>query len=109
MSKGRFFFGRPAVCDEKTRNKKWTEEAVGILQEFIGKLDGITDFSAANVKTELSELINSKGVKFGKVLPALRLALTGAGAGPDLMQIMEIFGKDETVGRLNDAFENSAK
>ncbi len=39
----------------------------------------------------------------GKVLQALRLAITGVGAGPDLMQIIELLGKEETVKRIKSA------
>ncbi|MDB5256702.1 MAG: glutamyl-tRNA synthetase, partial [Chitinophagaceae bacterium] len=44
-----------------------------------------------------------KAVKMGKVMQALRVALTGNGAGPDLMEIISILGKDEAVGRLQQA------
>ena len=41
-------------------------------------------------------------------MPGLRLAITGLGKGPDLMKIMEILGKEETVRRLNRAITNLA-
>jgi glutamyl-tRNA synthetase len=36
-------------------------------------------------------------------MPALRLAITGVSAGPDLMSIMEIIGKEETAQRIDRA------
>ena len=42
-------------------------------------------------------------MKIGKVLQALRLAITGKGAGPDLMEIIEVLGKSEAVSRINKA------
>jgi glutamyl-tRNA synthetase len=38
-------------------------------------------------------------------MQALRVAVTGVGAGPDLMQIMEILGKEETTSRLSNALD----
>jgi glutamyl-tRNA synthetase len=48
-------------------------------------------------------VLDKNGVKMGKVLQALRLAITGVGAGPDLMHIIELLGKEEVSKRLNDA------
>jgi glutamyl-tRNA synthetase len=45
----------------------------------------------------------------GKVMQALRLAVTGAGHGPDLMLTMEILGKDEVVSRLEKALSTLPK
>ncbi len=42
-------------------------------------------------------------------MQAMRLALTGSGAGPDLMLTMEIIGKDETVRRLEQALATLPK
>ena len=48
----------------------------------------------------LTDQLDSQSQGFGKIFPGLRLALTGLGKGPDLMQIMAILGKEETVRRL---------
>lgn len=58
---------------------------------------------AHDIKEVLSAAMESAGIKMGKIMQALRLAVTGAGAGPDLMIIMEILGKDEVVRRLETA------
>jgi glutamyl-tRNA synthetase len=36
-------------------------------------------------------------------MQALRLAVTGAEAGPDLMQIIEVIGREETENRIDSA------
>jgi glutamyl-tRNA synthetase len=38
-------------------------------------------------------------------MQALRLTVTGVGAGPDLMHIMEILGGEETTTRLGNALD----
>ncbi len=45
----------------------------------------------------------AQNLKLGQVMPVLRVALTGVGAGPDLAAIMQILGKDEVVSRLEKA------
>ena len=55
------------------------------------------------IKHVLSDAMQQAGIKQGKIMQAMRLALTGSGAGPDLMLTMEIIGKDEVLKRLGQA------
>ncbi|MFN0048641.1 MAG: glutamate--tRNA ligase, partial [Cytophagales bacterium] len=63
-------------------------------------LKNTTNFTAEEVKHVLHQTLEAKGLKLGKVMQALRLAITGIGQGPDLMQIVEIIGKEEALKRL---------
>ena len=38
-------------------------------------------------------------------MPVIRVALTGIRTGPDLMQVIEMIGKEETVQRLQTALK----
>jgi glutamyl-tRNA synthetase len=46
------------------------------------------------------------GIGAGKVLPALRLAVTGMSFGPSTFDVAELIGKAETLKRLRFAAEN---
>ena len=101
-----FLFNAPEIYDQDVVIKKWNEEAVNAITGFKDALevyDG--DFVADQIKAALSANMEAQGIKMGKIMQALRLAVTGAGAGPDLMVIMEILGKDEVVSRLNNALD----
>ena len=50
-------------------------------------------------------LLEFRGIKQGKIMQAMRLALTGSGTGPDLMLTMEIIGRPETLVRLEQALK----
>ena len=65
-------------------------------------------FIADEVKHLLNNILERNGVKLGMVMQALRLAITGVEAGPDLMAIIEIIGKEETIKRLETAIEKLA-
>ena len=39
-------------------------------------------------------------------MQAVRLAITGVGAGPDLMQVFTIIGKEELSKRIDFALDN---
>jgi glutamyl-tRNA synthetase len=104
VSESLFLFHAPEVYDQDVVIKKWNEEAVNAISGFKDALAAFEgDFVAHDIKELLSVTMDSLGIKMGKIMQALRLAVTGAGAGPDLMIIMEILGKEEVVTRLESA------
>ncbi|WP_439555259.1 glutamate--tRNA ligase [Dyadobacter sp.] len=104
VSESLFLFSAPETYDPEVALKKWNEEAATAIA---GLKDAFTAYNGAFMAHEIKEVISATmerlGVKMGKVMQALRLAVTGAGAGPDLMIIMEILGKQEVVQRLENA------
>ena len=99
------FFELPQTYDEKAVKKKWTQEAVDALTSYkdeIGKIDSLTAIVA---KEQLEQITEKIGISIGRVMPALRLSLTGQGGGPDLMAIIEVLGKDEVTNRISTAIE----
>jgi len=100
LNDGRFFFERPSEYDEKVARKKWTEEAVMILEAFKTALQSMESIDAASAKETLNNILDEKGVKIGRVMQAVRLAITGQGSGPDLMEIIEILEPKEVAQRI---------
>ncbi|MCE6988511.1 glutamate--tRNA ligase [Dyadobacter sp. CY323] len=104
ISESLFLFSAPENYDPEVALKKWNEEAVNAvshLKDAFAAFSG--DFNAHDVKELISATMESHGIKMSKIMQALRLAVTGAGAGPDLMIIMEILGKDKVIQRLENA------
>lgn len=106
LENGEFFFSAPSTYDEKTVNKKWTAEAVKKLAEFANEIAKLEKVSPEEAKEKFVAVLATDDTPLGKVMPALRLALTGAGGGPDLMEIISILGTAETVSRINTAIES---
>jgi glutamyl-tRNA synthetase len=101
-----FLFSLPEVYDQDVAVKKWNEDAVNAVSNFKDALKGYEgEFVAENIKHLLAEKMEAAGIKMGKIMQALRLAVTGAGAGPDLMVIMEILGKAQVIARLTQALD----
>lgn len=97
-------FYTPTSYDEAVAVAKWNADAVKavtVFQQALQTFDG--DFVADAIKHVLSDALQTAGIKQGKIMQAMRLALTGSGAGPDLMMTMEIIGKDEVLFRLEQA------
>lgn len=100
-----FFFEAPSSFSEEAIKAKWSTEAATVAHELLSKIPSLPDFSAAEVKHLAHQIIEEKGYKLGKVMPAVRLLLTGATSGPDLMEIMEVLGKEEVLQRLKTGLE----
>lgn len=104
VSESLFLFNAPTEYDQDVVVKKWNEEAVQALSGFRDALENYQGtFTADAIKHLLAETMESMGVKMGKIMQALRLAITGVAAGPDLMITLEILGKAEAVDRLSNA------
>jgi len=104
VSESSFLFNTPETYDQELVLKKWDEQAVNAISGFKDSLVAFEgDFIAHNIKENLAATMETLGIKMGKIMQALRLALTGEGHGPDLMVTMEILGKDEVVKRLDNA------
>ena len=98
---GKMLFIMPDSYDDKIVKKKWTAESVMILEEFANELDTQQDLNAENAKAVLEQILDKHGINIGRVMQALRLSITGLGGGPDLMQIIEVLGAQETTERIN--------
>jgi glutamyl-tRNA synthetase len=100
-----YIFEAPKVYDEQTALKAWNDLAKQAMPEIIELVNGIidADFKAENIHNVLWEGLDAKEIKPGKVMQALRLAITGEGKGPDLMLMLEILGKKEVGTRIEAA------
>lgn len=103
---GQYFFFQPETYDAKVIKKKWNDEAkllLGDYKEALKASDTITQESALSI---LNAVLEKHGVGLGKVMPALRVSITGLAGGPDLMGIIAVLGKDESIARIDNALNN---
>lgn len=103
FEEGKFFFIAPEEYDEKVVQKKWDENAVNVLEEFKKRLQHVDKLNADDAKNILNEVLEEKGIPIGKVMQAVRLSITGKGAGPDLMEIIALLGSKEVQKRIDHA------
>ncbi len=100
---GFFFFQSPTSYDEKMVSKRWKDgvpEMMAEIAEFFGTVE---NWSAPQIKEPFSLLVTEKGWNFGTVMNSLRLCLVGGSFGPDIFEICEIIGREETVARIGRA------
>lgn len=97
----RFVVEAPTEFDQDIAGKRWNADAVTILTAYAETLEGHTgDFDAEKAKALLGETAEAKELKLGKSMQAVRLAVTGVGAGPDLMEIFAILGPEDVAKRI---------
>lgn len=106
FNEGKFFFEAPNSYDEKAVKKAWNEETPAILNDFSEKLMNLTDFQAVAIKQSIHDFAEEKGLGMGKVMMPLRLSLVGELKGPDVPEILEILGKEESIERIKNAVNN---
>ncbi|UOG75019.1 glutamate--tRNA ligase [Hymenobacter tibetensis] len=102
------FFQRPTSYDEQVIIKKWNAQVATALTAFAQELPAASDATPEGIKALLTHVMEQQGIKLGQVLQALRVAVTGAAAGPDLMAIMSILGPQETAERIEAAVSQVA-
>ncbi len=96
------FHTRPLALDDKARSLL-APETVGRLKRLRERLAAAADWDAAALEALLKAFAESEGVGFGKIGPPLRGALTAGSPSPDLGRTLAALGRDESLGRLDDA------
>ncbi len=102
----RFFFIAPTSYDEKVKKKRWKEDSSLQMAELVDVLRKIDDFSIENTEATVKQWIEEKNYSMGAIMNAFRLTLVGEGIGPQMFEITDVLGKDETIARLEYAIEN---
>jgi len=59
------------------------------------------------LEAELKAFAEEEAVGFGKIGPAVRAALTGDGVSPDIAKTLAALGREESLGRLDDALQQT--
>ena len=99
-NEGKFFFIAPSIFDEKGVKKAWKNDTSEIITNLYEVLKEQENFSAESIKETIHHFTESKELGRGRVMMPLRLALVGELKGPDIPEIMELIGKEETLKRI---------
>ena len=106
---GKYFFQAPEAYDMDILKGKWNKQVHEVLHAWIAVLQATEVFQAHEIKAALAKLLEARQMKHKQIMPVVRVALTGIGVGPDLMQTIEVMGKAETIQRLTQGLAQFAK
>jgi glutamyl-tRNA synthetase len=93
---------RPLVMDEGAA-KLLDPSALSLLADLRGLLEAIPDWSREALEAAAKAFGEARGLGLGKVAGPLRAALTGQSASPSVFAVMAALGRDECLGRIDDA------
>ena len=94
------FFNDPVVTDTKKIDDNFVKVFSNTVDGFITSCTSVNFDDPMDIKDLINNICNNNGIKMGKVMPGLRMALVGGISGPDLMTTMSILGMRETISRL---------
>jgi len=103
-----FFFEAPVKYDEASVNKFWKEDIPQIIAQVREFIAALPNFDKETIESSLHELITSREWSMGKVMNTLRLFMVGASKGPGVADMMAIFGREETLRRIDNGIKTLA-
>ena len=93
---------RPLSMNDKA-SKLLIGDGPDKLSGFRAILAETDDWSASTLEEKARVFSENEGCKLGAVAQPLRAALTGSNSSPGMFEVLEILGKEETLGRIDDA------
>ena len=82
-----------------------TVDTTALLAALVDVLSPLPDWRAAAVETVVRGHAASARVKLAQLAQPLRAALTGGTTSPPIFDVIEVLGREETLGRIKDIIE----
>ena len=95
------FAQRPLPMDEKAR-ALLNDEGKAALAGLMPVLSSPAEWSAQVLEAAVKTHAETTGLKLGKLAQPLRAALTGTSTSPGIFDVLEVLGKEESLGRIGD-------
>ena len=102
IDKGRPYFAEPVEFDEEAVAKHLltpgTDEHLSALRDAFAET---ASFAAGPLEEALRGLAAARGIKAGALIHPARVAVTGQAVSPSIFDVLELLGRDRTLGRLD--------
>jgi glutamyl-tRNA synthetase len=89
-----------AALDKRLRR---APESLEALVQFRAELSRVGDFQANELEHTLRSFVDSRGMKMGQIVHALRVAVTGKSVGFGIFEALEILGRESSLRRIDRA------
>ena len=97
-----YFRSRPLEIDDKAA-RLLAGDGGALLDRLSQRLAALAEWSEAAVESAVRSFAEDEGIKLGAVAQPLRSALTGTTTSPGIFEVAAILGRDEVLGRVEDA------
>jgi glutamyl-tRNA synthetase len=98
-----FLFQPPETYNAEVVKKRWKEDTPTHLKQITNILTSINPFNKTEAHDKVIAFIQDNQLNMGQIMNCLRLALVGDSKGPDLFEIVDFIGVEETVRRIEKA------
>ena len=103
-----FFFTDEYPVDEKNFRKRMKkEESQTGLKKLKGAFADEGPWQAATLEKIMNDVAEAENLGVGQIMPACRLAVSGAAGGPSLFELLELLGRDRVLQRIEKALEKA--
>jgi glutamyl-tRNA synthetase len=102
-----FITDEELAYDDKAFEKRLRrpDDAADLLREFRTILASADQFDADTLESLLRTFVDSKQIKIGQIIHALRIAVTGKSVGFGMFEILEILGQERCLYRIDRALQ----
>ncbi len=80
-----------------------------LLQDLLAALEERSEWPPADLPGLVREVAAGRGAKPGAVMKPLRAALTGTLGGPELVEVLDLLGRERSLARLRRALATGAR
>jgi glutamyl-tRNA synthetase len=95
------FRNRPLLLDNDAA-ALLTAESRALLASAHSKLDALGRWDTESLEDAVRRTAEDAGTKLGQIAQPLRAALTGKKTSPGIFEVLELLGRDESLGRIAD-------
>ena len=100
-----YFFQAPTEYDPAAVKKRWKAGMTTHMAKVIDILNTVPFEYDAIHQALLEDYIKAGGLNMGSVMNSLRLAVVGKTVGPDMLSLVMMLGKEETIRRVQRAID----
>lgn len=109
LTLSRFYFEAPKTFDEAVVKKFWKNDNPAHLIELRSLIAASKEFTAAALEPLVHDWIVGRELPMGQIMNTLRLSIVGTNAGASMFQIMEVLGREESLTRMEYAYNTLPK
>ncbi|MGY0573708.1 glutamate--tRNA ligase [Bradyrhizobium sp. RDM12] len=95
------FADRPLQLDPKAA-ALLTPENRKLIGQLHSALENVETWNGASTETALRAFVEENSLKLGAVAQPMRAALTGRTTSPGIFEVLDVLGRQESLGRLKD-------
>ncbi len=100
---GAFYFKETVAYDPDAVSKFLSSDSLKTLNMLVALLESLDNFDEKSLEDVFLKAIEQTGLKLGKIAQPVRVALTGKTVSPGIFEILNVLGKEKSLGRLKQA------